>query len=166
MTSNQAREKRRTAIEGLRTALHTISRGNDCLRSIEACEAMATAYQAVGRLQAIDEQEAYDEACSLGMPARSPRPSIIPDVNDLPSRPACAAPYCLQTAVDGSMWCFAHDPAALPDEDVPEIKHEQEIDAAYRMAVEAWMMTGDPNELDDESHEHLVQNGRAKPCGG
>lgn len=84
MTSNQAREQRREVVEGLRTALRVISAGNACLRSIEACEAMATCYQAVGRLGAIDEQECYAEACSQGKPARSPRPSIIPDPEPKP----------------------------------------------------------------------------------
>ncbi len=111
MISNQAREQRRKVIERLRTALRTISAGNACLRSIESCEAMAMAYQCLGRLAAIDEQECYDEACSQGKPARSPRPSIIPD----PFRPGDAMTTLSpeQRAAVERM-CYTVSPAIVP----------------------------------------------------
>ncbi len=83
MNSNDAREQRRKAIGGIQTALRTISADGSYLRSIESCEAVAMAWQCVGALQAIDEQEAYTEACEAGRPARFPRPvveTIDPDV--------------------------------------------------------------------------------------
>ncbi len=80
MTPTQARESRRKAIEGITSALWTMSQDGSYLRSIKACEAMAQAHQLLGRLWAIDEQEAYSEAIANGKPARFPRPSVIPDV--------------------------------------------------------------------------------------
>lgn len=163
MTSTQAREQRRKAIEGIQTALRTITAADGSyLRSIESCEAVAMAWQCVGRLQAIDEQECYHEACEAGKPARSPRPSIIPDVDDFPSLPACAAPHCLKTAASPSVYCKAHQ--TIPGYPEAEITREMEVDASFRLAWEAAFMTADLNETDDmvldESHEHIVANGK------
>ncbi len=83
MTSIQAREQRRQAIAALHKAMGTIARESLLNRSIETADALATAYQSIGRLIAIDEQEAVTEERSAGRPARSPRPSIIPDVPEI-----------------------------------------------------------------------------------
>ena len=132
MTPTKARESRRKAIEGITSALWTMSQDGSYLRSIAACEAMAQAHQLLGRLWAIDEQEAYTEAIANGQPARSPKPSIIPDVDDLPSRPACAAPHCLKTAESPSVYCKAHQ--TIPGYPEPEITLEMETASARRMA--------------------------------
>jgi hypothetical protein len=73
MTKDAAREARRETLEDLIEALRAIgSRG----LTGSAADAFAKANQCVGRLQGIDELEAYEDACNCGQPARFPRPII------------------------------------------------------------------------------------------
>jgi hypothetical protein len=66
---------RREIIEGLRTALRTI--GASGLVGSDAINAFATAHQLVGRLGAIEDMEAYEDACACGERARLPLASIV-----------------------------------------------------------------------------------------
>ena len=91
MTHTQAREQRRKVIVALHKAMGTIAMDNLLNRSIEGCDALATAYQSIGRLVGIDEQEAVDEEREAGRPARFPKPSIIPDVPEITPMALCRA---------------------------------------------------------------------------
>lgn len=102
MNKNAARELRRDILECLHAALRVMGEG--AISGSDAMEAYATAHRMLGRLQAVDELEAYEDACECGRRAKFPAASIVrPAVEmidpDLPPQLVEAALYAAREVV-------------------------------------------------------------------
>jgi hypothetical protein len=132
MTKNDARESRRSILQDLGAALKAIGAGG--LTGSGSIEAFAAAHQCLGRLQAIDELEAFAEACECGRRARFPRP-IIETIGMGERR--CLILDCDGAAEKGSLYCSKHrHPKAYAGVEIDPLLTPAQVEAAWHAANE------------------------------